>query len=112
MANKEKFLFIKLLFTILIVIIFICIITLCAISFAKKENKRTNYHELTYCVEDFYICYDDDNYCYEIFTKDKTYTIRESQLDIKYDDVTYIVISDNNYDWRYNKAILFIGIGE
>ena len=74
----------------------------------EKQSKRTNYDELTYY--DFKISYDDDNYCYEIFTEDKKYIIRESKLDIKYGDETYIVIFDNNYDWQYNKAILIIGV--
>ena len=65
-------------------------------------------YELTY--DDFTICYDDDNYCYEIFTEDKMFTIRESELKVIYDTETYIVIFDNNYKWQYNKAILVIGV--
>lgn len=95
---------------------FIAIITFAVIvglgySLIKTYVKRTTYSELTYY--DFKISYDDDNYCYEIFTEDKTYTIRESKLDVKYDgDENYIVIYDNNYDWYYNKAILFMGVNE
>lgn len=92
----------------LIICIGIIIITFCTIYLVKKQNKRTDYDELTYY--DFEISYDDDNYCYEIFTNDKRYTIRESQLSIKYDIETYIVVYDNNYDWNYNKAILFLGV--
>lgn len=83
---------------------------ICLIFLIKIQTKRTTYNELTYY--DFKISYDDDNYCYEIFTEDKTYTIHESKLDVKYDDETYIVVYDNNYDWDYNKAILFIGVNE
>lgn len=92
----------------LIIGIGLIIITLCTIYLVKEWKQRNNYDELTYY--DFTICYDDDNYCYEIFTEDKMYIIRESQLDVIYDDETYIVIFDNNYKWHYNKAILFIGI--
>lgn len=86
----------------------IIIITLCTIYLVKEWKRRNDYDELTYY--DFKISYDDDNYCYEFFTEDKKYIILESQLDIKYDDETYLVIFDNNYKWRYNKAILFIGV--
>jgi len=93
---------------ILSICIFMAIIVSCSIYLANEQTKRTNYDELTYY--NFEICYDDDNYCYEIFTDGKKYEIRESQFNVKYDDETYIVIFDNNYKWQYNKAILFIGI--
>ena len=97
------------LILIVLLIIALCVTSALLIYLIKKQIKRLNYDELTYY--DFNISYDDDNYCYEIFTEDKMYTIRESQLDIKYDsDETYIVIFDNNYDWFYNKAILVIGV--
>lgn len=92
----------------LIIGIGIIIITLCTIFLVKEWKQRNDYDELTYY--DFNISYDDDNYCYEIFTEDKMYMIRKSQLDVKYDDETYIVIFDNNYKWQYNKAILVIGV--
>ena len=92
----------------LIIGIGIIIITFGTIYLVKEQKKRTDYDELTYY--DFNISYDDDNYCYEIFTEDKMYIIRESQLDVQYDDETYIVIFDNDYKWQYNKAILVIGV--
>lgn len=86
----------------------LAIIIFGTIYLVKEWKKRNDYDELTYY--DFKISYDDDNYCYEIFTEDKMYIIRESQLDVQYDDETYIVIFDNNYKWQYNKAILVIGV--
>lgn len=103
MTNKQCF-----RISCLIICIGIIIIILSVIYLVKEQSKRTNYDELTYY--DFTICYDDDNYCYEIFTEDKVFTIRRSQLDVIYDDETYIVIFDNNYKWEYNKAILVIGV--
>lgn len=103
MTNKKMIA----LFVILIVI-WVIILTFGAIYLVKEQTKRTNYDELTY--DEFTICYDDDNYCYEIFTEDKKYIIQESRLKVQYDTETYIVIFDNNYKWQYNKAFLVIGV--
>lgn len=103
MTDKKFFIIYGLIICILIIIATFCIIYL-----VKEQNKRTDYDELIYY--DFEISYDDDNYCYEIFTNDKRYTIRESQLSIKYDIETHIVVYDNNYNETYNKAILFLGV--
>lgn len=97
---------------IYVTIIGICIIMACVITLVDEHNKSTSYDELTYFLNDFHFCYDDDEHCYEIFTDDKKYIIHEKQLSVKYDRETHIIIYDNNYDWHYNKAILFLGVEE
>lgn len=103
MTSKKR---IVLLSLIIIIVAYMFVFGI--IYLVERLSKRTNYDELTYY--DFNISYDDDNYCYEIFTEDKKYIIHESKLDIKYGNETFIVIFDNNYDWFYNKAILVIGV--
>lgn len=100
----------KQIFIVSVVLIVEFVMIICLIFATNYLNKRTTYNELTYY--DFNISYDDDNYCYKIFTDDKTYTISEKRLIVKYDSENYIVVYDNNYDWYYNKAILFIGVGD
>ena len=110
MTSEEKFKLIQLLFTMLIVVAFIVII-ICLVFLIDKNDRRNTFDELTFYEDEFNICYDDDNYKYDIFAENTHYIVSQSRFEIKIDSETYIVLLVNEEE-NYNKAILFIGVGK